>query len=176
MRSAGIEEIPNFVDEYLGGMAEALGSEQETFLDSLGCLKLAGRKVTAEKLKEYLSEILIAAADLRDKTSNRQYHGLLQQAVGYLDQHYMENELSLNRVAQQVNISPNYLSAVFSQEMGCTLTEKRMDKARELLRSTTKRSGEIAFEVGYKDPCYFSFLFKKSQGCPPDYRAGRGKS
>ncbi|MPM94812.1 HTH-type transcriptional activator Btr [bioreactor metagenome] len=92
----------------------------------------------------------------------------------------MENELSLNRVAQQINISPNYLSAVFSQEMGCTLTEylteKRMEKARELLRSTTKRSGEIAFEVGYKDAHYFSFLFKKSQGCTPrDYRAGRGK-
>lgn len=204
MRSAGVEEIPNFVDEYLGGMAEALESKpfcqylmlsvrftaaeyaqalgcgQETFLESLGCLEQTGRNVTAEELKEYLCEVLIAAADLRDKTSNRQYHGLLQQAVRYLDQHYMENELSLNRVAQQVNISPNYLSAVFSQEMGCTLTEylteKRMEKARELLRSTTKRSGEIAFEVGYKDAHYFSFLFKKSQGCTPrDYRAGRGK-
>jgi len=204
MRSAGVEEIPNFVDEYLGGMAEALeskpfcqylmlsarftaaeyaqalGCDQETFLESLGCLEQVGRNVTVEELKEYLSEVLIAAADLRDKTSNRQYHGLLQQAVRYLDQHYMENELSLNRVAQQVNISPNYLSAVFSQEMGCTLTEylteKRMEKARELLRSTTKRSGEIAFEVGYKDAHYFSFLFKKSQGCTPrDYRAGRGK-
>ncbi len=205
MRSAGVEEIPSFVDEYLGGMAEALeskpfcqylmlsarftaaeyaqtlGCDQGAFLESLGCLEQVGRNVTTEELKEYLREVLIAAADLRDKTSNRQYHGLLQQAVRYLEQHYMENDLSLNRVAQQVNISPNYLSAVFSQEMGCTLTEylteKRMEKARELLRSTAKRSGEIAFEVGYKDPHYFSFLFKKSQGCTPrDYRAGRGKA
>ena len=86
----------------------------------------------------------------------------------------------MNRVAKEVNISPNYLSAVFSQEMGITfveyLTTKRMERARELLRSTDKRSGDVAAEVGYKDPHYFSFLFKKTQGCTPrDYRSGKAK-
>ena len=79
-----------------------------------------------------------------------------------------------------MNISANYLSAVFSQEMGTTfveyLTAKRMEKARELLRSSDLRSGEVAVAVGYKDPHYFSFLFKKTQGCTPrDYRAGKSK-
>ena len=77
-------------------------------------------------------------------------------------------------------MSPNYLSAVFSQEMGTTfveyLTTKRMEKARELLRASDLRSGEIAAAVGYKDSHYFSFLFKKTQGCTPrDYRSGKGK-
>ena len=53
------------------------------------------------------------------------------------------------------------------------LTQKRMDKAQQLLRQTAKRSGEIAFEVGYRDPRYFSFIFKKTQGCTPSaYRSG----
>ena len=56
------------------------------------------------------------------------------------------------------------------------LTAKRMEKARELLRNSDLRSGEIATAVGYKDSHYFSFLFKKTQGCTPrDYRGGKGK-
>ena len=51
-----------------------------------------------------------------------------------------------------------------------------MEKARNLLRTSELRSGEIALAVGYKDPHYFSFLFKKTQGCTPrDYRAGKNK-
>ena len=79
-----------------------------------------------------------------------------------------------------MDLSPNYLSAVFSQEMGTTfveyLTARRMEKARELLQHSDLRSGEIAAAVGYKDSHYFSFLFKKTQGCTPrDYRGGKGK-
>ena len=97
--------------------------------------------------------------------------------VAYIDGHFTEESLSLNQVAREVNISANYLSAVFSQEIGATFTEyvtgKRMERAKELLRSTDKRSGEVAAAVGYKDPHYFSFLFKKTQGCTPrDYRNG----
>ena len=51
------------------------------------------------------------------------------------------------------------------------MTQKRMTLARELLRSTSKRSGQIALEVGYRDPHYFSHLFKKTQGVSPrEYR------
>ena len=100
--------------------------------------------------------------------------------VFIIDEHYQSEDISLNRVAKEVNLSPNYLSAVFSQEMGTTfveyLTARRMEKARELLRHSDLRSGEIAAAVGYKDSHYFSFLFKKTQGCTPrDYRGGKGK-
>ena len=46
-----------------------------------------------------------------------------------------------------------------------------MEKAKKLLKTTDKSSGEIAQEVGYKDPHYFSFVFKKTQGqSPREYR------
>ena len=52
------------------------------------------------------------------------------------------------------------------------VTEKRIEKAKKLLRQTDKASGEIAKEVGYKDAHYFSFVFKKLQGVSPrEYRA-----
>jgi len=48
-----------------------------------------------------------------------------------------------------------------------------MNKAKELLRCTGKRSSLISQEVGYKDPHYFSYLFKKTQGMTPtQYRGG----
>ena len=48
-----------------------------------------------------------------------------------------------------------------------------LSKAKQLLRKTDKRSGEIAGEIGYKDPRYFSFVFKKKTGCTPSqYRNG----
>ena len=204
LQSAAAEEIPNFVDEYLHSVAQALGSQpfcqylmlsvrftaaefaaglgtgREEFLSLLECLDMTGRNVTQNDLKRCLTDILFQAATLRDKASSSQYGTLLGQAVDYIDGHFTDDSLSLNLVAREINISANYLSAVFSQEMGVTFTEyvtgKRMDRARELLRSTDKRSGEIAFAVGYRDPHYFSFLFKKTQGCTPrDYRAGGGR-
>ena len=66
---------------------------------------------------------------------------------------------------------------MFSQKVGLSfveyVTKKRMDRAKQLLKKTDKRSGEIAVEVGYKDPRYFSFVFKKKTGCTPSqYRNG----
>ena len=85
---------------------------------------------------------------------------------------YVTNEgISLNSVAASVNLSPNHFSTIFSQETGQTfiefLTSVRMEKAKELLRSTSMKTAEVAFAVGYKDPHYFSYLFKKTQECTP---------
>ncbi len=204
LHSASTQEISSFVDEYILSLADALesmpfcqylmlsarftatqfveslGTGQKEFLDSLNCLNMVGQRVSTDDLKRYLSDILLRAIELRDNLAGSQYKSLLKQAVDYIDKNFQREDISLNRVAKEVNISPNYLSAVFSQEMGTTfveyLTAKRMEKARELLRNSDLRSGEIATAVGYKDSHYFSFLFKKTQGCTPrDYRGGRGK-
>lgn len=129
-----------------------------------------------EATREYITDIFTKALELRENVSKNQYHQMMKTAVEYIDSHFTDDGLSLNSVAKTVNVSANYFSAVFSQEMGQTfveyVTRKRMDKARELLRRSSMRSGEIAFEVGYRDPRYFSFIFKKTTGFTPrDYRA-----
>ena len=204
LQSASAQEVSSFVDEYIHSLLDALESKpfcqylmlsarftatqfveglgvgQKEYLSALNCLNMVGQQVGADDLKRYLSDILLRAIELRDNVAGSQYKGQLKQAVGYIDANFQCEDISLNRVAKEVNISPNYLSAVFSQEMGTTfveyLTAKRMEKARELLRTSDLRSGEIALAVGYKDSHYFSFLFKKTQGCTPrDYRSGKGK-
>ena len=94
------------------------------------------------------------------------------------DSNYNHEDISLNMVASEVNLSSSHFSTVFGQETGVTfveyLTKVRMDKAKQLLRTTGTKTTEIAFEVGFRDAHYFSNLFKKTQGCTPkEYRASR---
>jgi len=134
---------------------------------------------TAEEVRNYARQVIKRTIVLRDRESTRQQHVLLKQAMDFINQNYSDPSISLDKVAKSVNISPNYLSAVFSQEVGQTLTEyitsRRIHEAKNMLRNTDLRLSEIAFAVGYKDPHYFSFVFKKVSGCTPsEYRRGTG--
>ena len=133
--------------------------------------------LSGEELKTYFRDVLYTAIRLRDEETQKQSGSLVSSALQYIDQHYTEESISLNSVAKAINVSTNYLSAIFSQSVGQSfveyLTQKRMTRAKQFLRQSNRRAGEIAAEVGYKDPRYFSFVFKKTQGCTPrEYRAG----
>ncbi len=153
-----------FVDELGGDVAELLPE-----LDTLEAV-LAGID-TAEQLRASARAVLIRALMFRDSHAGNQYAGIIKQAQEYIDQHYMDSEMSLNDVAAQVNLSACHFSAVFSQETGHTfkeyLTETRIKKAKELLRTTPLKASEICYQVGYNDPHYFSHVFHKSTGLTP---------
>ena len=191
-------EVRVFVDEYLSNLCGAENSvifisyllvsariNAALTLQELGCSKddflrqlpATDRSMSAAELKEYLVSVLSLAVETRDTESQKQSGDIVDTAVKYIDKNYTDENISLNSVAQAINISANYLSALFSQRLGVSfveyLTQKRMTKAKQLLRQSSKRSGEIAYEVGYKDPRYFSFVFKKTQGCTPrSFRTG----
>lgn len=127
---------------------------------------------------EYMIRIICKALELREKAASNRYGNIVDEVIRYIEENYADEELSLNILASHVNFSPNHLSMVFSQQMGQTftryLTNYRMDKAKELLRCSSKKSSVISLEVGYKDPHYFSYLFKKTQGMTPtQYRGGK---
>ncbi len=156
---------------------EELGCTQTDLLDGLAVMEMTGRAVSRSELEEYIAGVLERVIRLREREAKNQHRGVISGALAFIGEHYAEESLSLKDVARFTNVSASYLSAVFSQEMGQTfveyLTQKRMEKAKELLRRTDKRTAEIANETGYRDPHYFSFVFRKTQGCTPrDYRMG----
>lgn len=197
--SAG--EIHDFVDSYLCGIRDAMESRMfcdyvilnirfaiSAYVDSLGIEKeeydtyfqmnILDMKMQSNEVFHYFEEMLTRAMAIRDKESDYQGRKVLRKALEYIDTNYDNESLSLNSVAKEVDVSPNYFSAIFSQNMQKTFIEyvtgKRMEKAKKLLRSSDKSSGEIAVMVGYKDPHYFSFVFKKTQGVSPrEYRSGK---
>lgn len=92
----------------------------------------------------------------------------VEQAKSYLEQNFANPELSLNEVAQHVFVSASYLSHLFKQVTGNTVTEYlnriRIQTAQKLLKQTTQKIYEIAEQVGFSDSHYFSIVFKKSTG------------
>ena len=158
----------------LTSFADKLGYDKTEIDDSLKFI-VDERIKSTEDLEKIIGSILRKGIRLREERSKGRNQSVIRTALQYMEENFTDDSLTLNRVAGVANVSANHFSALFSQEMGQTfieyLTQLRMNRAKEQLRCTDMRSGEIALEVGYKDPHYFSFLFKKTQGCTPsEYR------
>jgi two-component system response regulator YesN len=126
---------------------------------------------TIEQLKDQTCKILVKALSFRDSQTSGQHTRVIGQAKEYIDKHYMESNLSLYEVASRVNLSSSHFSVVFSQGTCQTfkeyLTTTRINKAKEILRSTSLSSNDISYQVGFNDPHYFSYVFKKNTGFSP---------
>lgn len=205
LNNGTIEEIESFVDVYMGkfqaGELESLLMRQYIVMDvhiviMTFCEKMSMKdeelEAKADELKEamqnltssheirrYITSLLKQAMDLRDMVSGRRYSDIITTAQGIIEENYMSEEISLNSVAGKVGMSPSYFSSIFGKEVGKTfveyLTEIRMEKAKEYLMCSAMKTSEISYEVGYKDPHYFSYIFKKTQGCSPKEYRGRRK-
>jgi two-component system response regulator YesN len=91
-------------------------------------------------------------------------------AKEFIDSNY-KDDISLNEISKYVSVSPQYFSTIFKEELGMNFVEylrgKRVDVAKELLKTKKYSVKEICYEVGYNDPNYFSRLFKKIVGVSP---------
>ena len=105
--------------------------------------------------------------------SGRRESGLriVRQAQEFIAQRAGEASLTMERVCEEMNVSPAYLRALFKRETGQTfhqyLTGLRMARAMELLRTTSLKTAEVAHESGLGEASYFSYAFKKHFGVSP---------
>lgn len=100
---------------------------------------------------------------------NKKY--VVERIVTYFEEHYNE-KISLDQIAENMYLSPFYISKIFKSEIGDTpiryLINIRLEKAKALLESNNSGSiQEIAAMVGYDDAYHFSKLFKKHFGISP---------
>lgn len=95
--------------------------------------------------------------------------GSIQQIKKYLELHYIEN-VTLQEIAEQVNLDKSYLGRMFREECGVTimgyLKNVRIEKAKELLL-LGMNAGEVALQTGFADPAYFAKIFKQETGISP---------
>ena len=104
-------------------------------------------------------------------TSDPLWEKYVEPVLRLIETHYME-DLTAEKLCQQVYVSPQYLSRLFVRYLGCSvyeyLTNYRITKAKELLLMRRDRKiQEIAHDVGYTDSSHFIVMFKKLTGMTP---------
>ena len=131
---------------------------------------LEGFRRTAEGL------LTAALAARQDAPAETKYGHVIGRAEEYVRENFNDPNISLISTARHVGMSAAHFSTVFSQTLGRPfihyLTDLRIERAKELLRTTNMRLADIALEVGYNEPNYFSQVFRKAEGMTPkEYRS-----
>ncbi|SFE59998.1 AraC-type DNA-binding protein [Chitinophaga sp. CF118] len=170
---------------------QALGVTQEEEL-AIGAILNSIQKETNGTIDQFSHDVVISQLEVLLTYANRFYHrqftkkkedrkGLLEKVeellINYLNSEQLElNGLpTVNYLAHALSVSPNHLSDLLKENTGKSASEhiaiNVIEKAKELITTTTLSAGEIAFHMGYQHSQSFSKLFKKKVGCSPlEYR------
>jgi AraC-like DNA-binding protein len=91
-------------------------------------------------------------------------------ASEFIEKHFTE-DLTLKEIADNISLSPNWLSEIFTKNTGMTVThyinKTRIDRAVKLLSTTSESVSQIAFQVGYNNPQHFNKIFRDFMGVTP---------
>lgn len=163
-------EILGFLSEIAASYGMTLGQVRHTDreinlfaeLQTINSLGKASRWITGFSCK--LREALSGAR----KNSHIQF---VEEAKRQIYQRYAQQEFGLDTLCDHLGVSPSYFSSTFKREIGQSfvqyLTMVRMERAKELLRNTDMKTYEIAEAIGLSESNYFSFCFKRYEGCSP---------
>jgi len=123
-----------------------------------------------EQLKKWLYSVICSAIDMLNNSNNSNSNRIILEAQRFVINNYF-NHISLNTIAEYLNISPQYFSELFKKETGENfikyLTNVRMEKAKELLNEPGIKTYEVSELVSYDNPTYFNKVFKKIVGVSP---------
>lgn len=137
------------------------------------------RRAMRYGVKDYLTKGEYTEAELGELLTNFS-NECLQQRPSYrfevsealrLIRKNLRQEITLESVAQEVGMSPNYLGTLFYQQTGerfrDALIRLRMERARELVLHSPLKIYEIAQQIGIQNPQYLTYLFQKTYGVTP---------
>ena len=150
---------------------EIMGSEGALLFEEGGSAKPA-------ELKEWLQQVCQRIGGFMSQRRLSMAGNLVEKAKQYIHKNYHNSELSVETVCEHLHISQSYFSSIFKQDTSRSfvqyLTDVRMDRAVELLRESDEKTYVIAQRVGYEEPNYFSYVFKRKFGMSPSqYRSGK---
>lgn len=148
---------------------------EEIWNDGFSFFRDIDRLGTPEVVEERLFSFACKIKKEMEAVQTNSSMQIIERVKEFVNQNYKDPELSLSSAAEFACVSTGYLSGLFKKEAGTNfvkyLTDVRMEKSMELLRTTDMKTYEIAYETGFANPHYFSVSFKKYTGMSPsDFR------
>ncbi len=127
-----------------------------------------------KSIEEFIGWVALMADQLQEQGRRSRMDNaerLLSDAIAYMEEHYADKELTMQKVCAAKGISASYLGQLFKKYKASTfvtyLTAIRMEHAKDALRLSGSRIIEVAEACGYRDVYYFSHCFRKFVGVPP---------
>jgi YesN/AraC family two-component response regulator len=135
----------------------------------------------SHELKNLCSNIISHLKDKKTHQTNKKHKKIIDEARLYINDNYTDPNLSLELLADKVALSAGYLGKLFKNTTSVTfityLNTIRLEKAKELLTTTSYSASKIGEMVGIYNSTYFSTLFKKAYGITPSqYRGSMSKT
>lgn len=159
-----VTEILKFIRAYGVEVAQVFGEGFDLY-------KTAAQFDSLDALGEWLENTLLKLRSFVRQERKDTAKLLIERAIQYIEQHYADSDLSVETLCSYLNVSSTYFSSLFKKEtrMGFVayLTNRRMEQAVYLLDTTDQKTYMISDQVGYTEPNYFSYVFKKHYGIAP---------
>lgn len=138
----------------------------------------AVQQMEQRELAEWFKKVCVRIHELISHKRSDNTRSFVLKAQDYVADHYSDQDLSIDFICNYLGVSSAYFSTVFKKETGKTfvgyLTDYRMEIAEKMLLETDEKTYIIAEKVGYSDPNYFSYVFKKQFGVSPSkYKSGK---
>lgn len=144
---------------------------KDVYTDELNQVSHVLQMHSLQQIKEWLIKLCLklSAAIWQGQMDSRKI--IVNNAKMLAEKHYGDPELSADKICAELHISKAYFSTVFKKEEKVNfvsyLTDVRVKKAAYLLETTSDKTYLIAAKVGYSEPNYFSYVFKKKYGVSP---------
>ena len=166
----GMEDYERIIEEFLMCTSGSYVAIQ------IMALFFCGRIMEEHKTWRGELDHLAKIDEIREKSSGKSELVLL--AVRYIKNHCLES-LRLETVAEELAVSPNYLSTIIKKETGITfqqhMIQEKLNIARKLLDDTRMTIDEISIAVGYENYISFYNAFRKNvHMTPSEYRMKKG--
>ncbi len=178
LQENGLSQIRSFSLELLASLSSECSRQNislETIISSSDMIQFFSGSAWQEITSATLN-IISSMMEMQTSQHSNNNHHLIELAKTYMDEHLQDKNLCLETVSEAIGLSKSYFCDLFHKTEAISfsnyLKNLRIEKSKELLRSTNLRVFEVADAAGFSNVKYFCFVFKKTVGkTPSEYQA-----